>query len=60
VRAVCSAWLLSATLHLIFHAAHLEDFRAGDGVGEIFSLAVLLVPAILALWATKDPEELAS
>ncbi|HMI82041.1 MAG TPA: hypothetical protein VK480_09670 [Solirubrobacterales bacterium] len=60
IRAVCSAWLVSATLHLIFHVAHLEDFGAGDAVGEIFSLAVLLVPAILALWATRDAEELAS
>jgi len=60
VRAVCSAWILSATLHLIFHAAHLEDFGAGDAAAEIFSLAVLLVPAVLALWAARDAGELAS
>jgi hypothetical protein len=59
VRAVCSAWLLSATLHLVFHLAHLEDFGAADAVGEIFSLSVLLVPALLALWAIGDAEELA-
>ena len=59
VRAVCTAWLVSATLHLIFHAAHLEDFGAGDAVGEIVSLAILLAPAVLALWATREPERLA-
>ncbi len=51
VRAVCSAWLLSATLHLIFHATHLEGFGTADGVAEIASLAFLLVPPPIAIWA---------
>jgi hypothetical protein len=60
LRAVCFAWLLTATLHLIFHIGHLENFGTGDAVAEIVSLALLLVPPPLALWAagpgTRRPE----
>ncbi|HEU4738540.1 MAG TPA: hypothetical protein VFS54_05590, partial [Solirubrobacterales bacterium] len=48
VRAVCIAWLLTATLHLVFHASHLDGFSTGDAVAEIASLALLLVPPPLA------------
>jgi hypothetical protein len=51
VRAVCVAWLLTAGLHLIFHAGHLDGFGTADAVAEIASLALLLVPPPLALWA---------
>lgn len=51
VRAVCAAWLLTAGLHLIFHAGHLEGFGTTDGIAEIASLALLLAPPPLALWA---------
>lgn len=51
VRAVCVAWLLTAALHLIFHATHLDGFGTADAVAEIVSLALLLVPPPLALWA---------
>jgi hypothetical protein len=44
VRAACAAFLLSAILHLIFHAGHLEGFGSADGIAEIASLAALLVP----------------
>jgi hypothetical protein len=54
VRAACSAWLLTATLHLLFHATHLENFGAGDAVAEIASLALLLVPPPLAIWAVGN------
>jgi hypothetical protein len=56
VRAVCSAWLVSATLHLIFHAAHLENFGTADAVAEIVSLTLVVVPAALALWASSSPD----
>src|SRR6185295_12262387 len=29
VRAACSAWLLTAAIHLFFHAGHLENFSTG-------------------------------
>ncbi len=51
VRAVCVAWLLVAALHLFFHATHLDGFGAADAIAEIASLASLLAPAALALWA---------
>jgi hypothetical protein len=54
VRAVCTAWLLSAALHLIFHATHLDGFGTADGVAEIASLAFLLIPPPVAIWAVGE------
>lgn len=51
IRAVCSAWLVPATLHLAFHAAHLRGFSPLDAVGEVVSLTLMLLPAIVALLA---------
>jgi hypothetical protein len=53
-RAACWGWLLMATLHLIFHATHLTGFDTADAVGELASLAVLLVPALAAIWAVGE------
>jgi len=53
VRAVCVAWLLTATLHLIFHSGHLAGFGTADAVAEIVTLAMLLIPPPLAIWATN-------
>ncbi|HEX5929135.1 MAG TPA: hypothetical protein VFY48_07050 [Solirubrobacterales bacterium] len=57
VRAVCVAWLLTATLHLVFHAGHLEGFGTADAIAEIVSLALLLVPAPIAFWGVGAPAE---
>lgn len=54
VRAVCSAWLVTASLHLFFHARHLEGFGAGDAIAEIASLAFLLAPPLAAIWAVSE------
>jgi hypothetical protein len=54
VRAVCSAWLLTAAIHLAFHATHLDDFGTADAVAELASLAFLLVPPPVAIWAVGD------
>jgi hypothetical protein len=51
VRAVCAAWLLAAVLHLGFHATHLENFDTADAIAELTSLASLLIPPPLAIWA---------
>ncbi len=53
VRPLCIAWLVTASLHLLFHAGHLEGFGAADAVAEIASLALLLLPAIVALWVCQ-------
>jgi hypothetical protein len=52
VRAVSVAWMLPATLHLIFHSAHLGGFGSADAIAEIASLALLLAPPPIAIWAT--------
>ncbi|HEU5252857.1 MAG TPA: hypothetical protein VFU16_05990 [Solirubrobacterales bacterium] len=54
IRAVSVAWLLTAGLHLIFHAAHLDGFGAADAAAELASLALLLAPPPLALWAAAS------
>lgn len=55
VRAVCCGWLLTASIHFVFHATHLENFGAGDAVGELASLALLLLPPLAAIWAVAEP-----
>src|SRR6478672_1480534 len=55
VRAVCIAWLLTATLHLFFHAGHLEGFDPADAIAEIASLALLLAPPPIAIWGVGSP-----
>jgi hypothetical protein len=57
VRAVCTAWLLATALHLLFHATHLGNFGTGDAIAEILSLALLLVPPPIAIWAVEGPAE---
>lgn len=54
VLALCSAWLLTATIHLVFHAGHLERFSAADAVGELATLALLLVPPAVAIRAVRQ------
>lgn len=55
VRAVCVAWLLVAAIHLLFHATHLAGFGAADAIAELASLAFLLVPPLVAIWAVAEP-----
>ena len=54
IRAACWAWLLTASLHLIFHAGHLEGFSAADAIGELASLSLLVGAPLAALWAAQD------
>ncbi len=53
-RAACVAFLLTATLHLIFHVGHLEGFGTVDGIAEIAALASLLLPPLIAIFALPD------
>jgi len=55
IRPLCTAWLLPSVLHLGFHAAHLGNFDTADATGEIVALALTVVPAIIVLWASRDP-----
>jgi hypothetical protein len=54
VRAASAGWLLTATLHLLFHATHLQRFGAVDAIAELVSLAFLLAPPIAAIWAVGE------
>jgi hypothetical protein len=56
-RALCTAWLLTAAIHLAFHAGHLENFSTADAIGELAALALLLVPPVVALWAVSEPSK---
>ena len=51
VRAVSVAWLLTATLHLVFHSGHLDGFGTADAIAELATLALLLAPPPIAIWA---------
>jgi hypothetical protein len=51
-RAAATAWIVTEALHLAFHATHLERFDTGDAIGQVLSLALLLLPAAVAIWAT--------
>jgi hypothetical protein len=57
VRAVCVAWLVTATIHLAFHAGHLAGFGSADAIAEITTLALLLAPAPIAIWGVGQDEE---
>jgi cytochrome bd-type quinol oxidase subunit 2 len=59
-RAASCAWLLVATLHLAFHATHLDGFGAADAIGELGSLGLLLALPLAALWAVAEPRPVRS
>jgi len=52
IQALSAAWLLAAGIHLVFHASHLDNFSTGDAVAETLTLALLLAPPPVAIWAT--------
>jgi len=54
VRAACSAWLLTASLHFLFHATHLDGYGAADAVAQLASLTLLLLPPLAAIWAVGE------
>jgi len=56
VRAVCVAWLLTAAIHLLFHASHLEGFGTADAIAEVASLALLLAPPPIAIWGSSQKD----
>ena len=57
IRAVSCAWLLTAAIHLGFHATHLRGFDTGDAIAELTSLAFLVVLPLLALWGVGSAEK---
>ena len=49
--AIAAAWLLQGTLHVVYHAGHLDGYETVDKVAMIVSLAFVPVLAAVALWA---------
>lgn len=52
VIAACAGFLTVSVPHLLFHATHLGGFGTVDAIGEMAALGSLLVPPLLALWAS--------
>jgi len=60
VRASLTAWLVSATLHLAYHTAHLEPFAPEDAAAQMLALGIVVVlpAALLAAtgrWSREEP-----
>ena len=54
VIATCAGFLTVSVPHLLFHATHLGGFAPLDGVAEMAALGSLLVPPLVALWASGE------
>ena len=53
VIAACAGFLTVSVPHLLYHVTHLSGFTAVEGTAEIAALASLLVPPVVALWASR-------
>jgi hypothetical protein len=52
VIAACAGFLTMAIPHLAFHATHLSGFGTGGAIAELGALASLLIPPVVAIWAS--------
>ena len=59
-RPVAVAWLVFGTLHLTFHARHLDGYDTIDKIGLIGSLIAVPALALVALWAGWPSSETSS
>ena len=50
-RPVAVAWLVQGTLHLAYHAGHLDGYETVDKIGLVGSLVSIPALALVALWA---------
>jgi hypothetical protein len=51
---LCTAWSVSALLHAVYHALHLDGFSAGDAVAQTAALvAVLALPGLAIVLARQ-------
>ncbi|HVD86192.1 MAG TPA: hypothetical protein VNB59_02185 [Solirubrobacterales bacterium] len=51
VLAASTGFIVTALLHLGFHADHLGGFATTDAIGELAGLGSLLIPPAVAIWA---------
>ena len=57
LRIVGAAWVTFSVPHLLFHLGHLDGSATSDKVGNMVSLSVTLVLAVLLLFPTSDEPE---
>ncbi len=53
VIAACAGFLTVSVPHLLYHATHLGGFDELNGIAEIAALISLLIPPLVALWASR-------
>ncbi|MGN6696150.1 MAG: hypothetical protein ACTHN0_18365 [Aquihabitans sp.] len=55
VRVAAIAWLVNAVPHLVYHLRHLGPLEPFDQIGEIVSLALLVVvPVVILIVSFRD------
>jgi hypothetical protein len=57
VVAACAGFLTVSVPHLLFHTTHLDGFGAVDAIAELAALGSLLIPPMLALWASGPADD---
>jgi hypothetical protein len=59
--AACAGFLTVSVPHLLFHVTHMSGLGRIEGAAEIAGLTSLLVPPVVALWASgRDADAAAS
>jgi hypothetical protein len=53
VIAACAGFLTVSVPHLLYHVIHLNGLDTREAIAELSALASLLVPALVALWASR-------
>jgi hypothetical protein len=51
---LCAAWSVSALLHAVYHALHLDGFSAGDAVAQTAALVAVLALPLLAIVLSRQ------
>ena len=46
---LCVAWSVSAVVHAVYHALHLDDFGVGDAVAQTAGLVAVVALPVLAV-----------
>jgi hypothetical protein len=52
VVAACAGFLTVAVPHLAYHALNLSEFGTGEAILELTALTSLVIPPLVALWAS--------
>lgn len=60
VIAACAGFLTVSIPHLAFHATHLSGFGTGGAIAELGALASLLIPPVVAIWASAPAKPAAA